>query len=120
MHVTLTKSFDFHAAHALGTFPQGHRCRQMHGHTFRVDVVVSGDVDPRKGYLVDFGEIRKLTDPIQAKLDHTTLNDIPGLEVPTAEMIAKWVYDQLAPNLPQLEAIRIHETPNNTAEYRGE
>lgn len=120
MKVSLTRRFEFHAAHALGTFPEGHKCRNLHGHTFKAEVVITGEVDPTRGYLIDFGEMKRLIRPLEEQLDHAMLNDIPGLEIPTAEMIAKWLYDQLDGELPHLDRVRVHETENNTAEYWGE
>ncbi len=120
MRISLTKSIDFEAAHWLPTFPEGHKCRRLHGHSFKVDVVVEGEVDPDKGYLIDFGEIKVLTAPIVDALDHRLLNDIDGLENPTAEMLAKWIYDRLAPDLPILKLVRVCETCTSAAEYAGE
>ncbi len=119
MQVELTKSFSFEAAHWLPTFPEGHKCRRLHGHSFHVDVVVAGPVDPAKGYLVDYGEIKAAIQPIERQLDHYLLNDIDGLENPTAEMLAKWIFDRLKPALPLLSCVRVHETCTTEATYRG-
>ncbi len=119
MRVALTKTFDFEAAHWLPTFPQGHKCRRLHGHSFHVDVIVEGEVPPEKGYLIDFGQIKDAIDPVRLQLDHYCLNDIEGLVNPTAEMLARWVYDRLKPALPLLAAIRVRETCTSAAEYRG-
>ncbi len=120
MRITLTKSFTFEAAHWLPTFPDGHKCRRMHGHSFRVDIVVEGDVPQDKGYLIDYGQIKDAAGPIVDELDHRLLNEIEGLENPTAELITKWVYDRLKPALPLLFEVRIHETCTTAAAYRGE
>lgn len=119
VRASLIKSFSFEAAHWLPTFPEGHKCRRLHGHSFRVDVEVTGDVLPEKGYLIDYGEIKKAVSPIREQLDHYLLNDIEGLENPTAEMIARWIYDRLKPMLPMLVAVQIHETCTSTARYEG-
>ncbi len=120
MRVSLTKTIDFEAAHWLPTFPDGHKCRRMHGHSFKVDIVVEGDVDPHKGYLLDFGEIKAALAPIHDALDHRLLNDIAGLENPTAELLAKWIWDRLKPTLPLLSLVRVRETCTSAAEYRGQ
>ena len=120
MHISLTKTIDFEAAHWLPTFPEGHKCRRLHGHSFKIDVVIEGEVDPAKGFLQDFGEVKDATGPIRKQLDHYCLNDIEGLGDPTAEMLAKWIYDRLKPNLPLLAAVRVRETCTSSAEYRGE
>ena len=120
MKVDLTKTFRFEAAHWLPTFPEGHKCRRLHGHSFRVDVVVRGDVPEPQGYLLDYGEIKKVIDPLEHQLDHHLLNEIEGLENPTAEQISKWIWDRIAPQLPLLVAVRVHETCTSACEYRGE
>lgn len=120
MNVSLVKSFTFEAAHWLPTFPDGHKCRRMHGHSFRVEVVVAGEVPPEKGYLIDYGEISAAVRPIEQALDHRVLNEIEGLEIPTSEVIARWVYDRLKPALPLLAEIVVHETCTSRCHYRGE
>jgi len=120
MHVSLVKSFTFEAAHWLPTFPDGHKCRRMHGHSFKVEVVVAGEVAPEKGYLIDYGEISAAVRPIEHALDHRVLNEIEGLEIPTSEVIAKWVFDRLKPTLPLLAEVVVHETCTSRCHYRGE
>ncbi|MCE9588898.1 MAG: 6-carboxytetrahydropterin synthase QueD [Planctomycetes bacterium] len=120
MRIALTKTFDFEAAHWLPTFPEGHKCRRMHGHSFKIDVVVEGEVDPAKGFLMDFGDIKAAITPIQNRLDHYLLNEIEGLSNPTAEMLAKWIFDRLRPTLPLLSSVRVRETCTSEAHYRGE
>ncbi len=119
MKIRLSKSFQFEAAHWLPTFPEGHKCRRMHGHSFRIDIVVAGEVDQEKGYLIDYGTIKQAAQPVIDRLDHYVLNEIEGLENPTAEMIAKWVFDHVSQHLPMLTAVRVHETCTTQAEYRG-
>ena len=119
MEITLTKSFTFDAAHWLPTFPEGHKCRRMHGHTFRAEVVVRGEVDTSTGYLVDYGELKAAIAPIEERLDHHVLNEVPGLENPTSENLSRWIYDQLRASLPLLSAVRVYETGSSSAEYRG-
>lgn len=120
MHVRLVKSFGFESAHWLPTFPEGHKCRRMHGHSFRVEVIVEGEVDPAKGYLIDFAEIRAAIDPIQKQLDHRVLNEVAGLEIPTSEVLAAWVYDRLRPALPILAEVVVHETCTSRCHYAGQ
>jgi len=119
MHISLTKSFTFESAHFLPCFPEGLKCRRMHGHSFKIDVVVAGEVDPEKGYLIDFAEVKAATSPVELALDHRVLNEIAGLENPTAEMLSKWIWDQLIGALPMLDCVRVHETCTSSAEYRG-
>lgn len=119
MHVRLAKSFTFEAAHFLPTFPEGHKCRRMHGHSFRIEVVVEGDVDSAKGYLVDYGDIKAAIAPIRAALDHRLLNDIDGLSNPTSEMIAAWIWSRLEESLPLLSEVIVHETCTSRCHYTG-
>ncbi|MDI9410088.1 MAG: 6-carboxytetrahydropterin synthase QueD [Bacteroidia bacterium] len=119
MRIRLAKSFSFEAAHFLPSFPEGHKCRRMHGHSFKVDVVVEGPLDPARGYLVDYGDIKRAVAPLHDELDHRLLNDLPGLANPTSEMLAVWVWDRLHPVLPMLAEVIVHETCTSRCEYRG-
>jgi 6-pyruvoyltetrahydropterin/6-carboxytetrahydropterin synthase len=119
MHVKLSKTFHFEAAHDLPTFPPGHKCRRLHGHSFRFDVIVEGSVDPAKGYLIDYGDIRTALKPIVAQLDHYYLNEIDGLSNPTSENLARWIFDKVKPALPLLASIIVYETCTSSCEYRG-
>jgi len=119
MRIRLAKSFSFEAAHFLPSFPEGHKCRRLHGHSFTVDVVVEGPLDPVRGYLVDYGDIKRAVAPLQDELDHRLLNDLPGLANPTSEMLAVWVWDRLHPVLPMLAEVIVHETCTSRCEYRG-
>ena len=119
MRVRLVKTFGFEAAHFLPSFPEGHKCRRMHGHSFKVDVVVEGEIPTGQSYLVDYGEVKAVIDPIEKRLDHVCLNDIAGLEDPTSEMIARWLWENLRPSLPLLVAIVVYETCTSRCEYSG-
>ncbi len=119
MQVELSKTFTFEAAHSLPTFPEGHKCRRLHGHSFKIEVRVAGEVDARQGYLVDYGDIKAACEPIRKQLDHYYLNDIDGLENPTAENLSRWVWQRLKPALPQLSAVIVYETCTSGCTYRG-
>src|SRR5213080_1256909 len=108
--VELVKDFRFEAAHWLPNVPEGHKCRRMHGHSFRGKVAVRGAVDPRIGWLIDFADLKRAVDPLISKLDHYLLNEVEGLENPTSEAIAVWMWQRLEPLLPQLHRITIEET----------
>jgi 6-pyruvoyltetrahydropterin/6-carboxytetrahydropterin synthase len=121
MRVELTRDFRFESAHRLPHVPADHKCFRMHGHSFRIEVLVAGEVDPRLGWLVDFGEIARLVEPIiREELDHRVLNDVPGLENPTSEVLAHWLWNRIRPLVPQLSAITVHETCTSRCTYRGE
>ncbi len=117
--VRLVKSFTFEAAHRLPNAPDGHRCARLHGHSFCVEVICEGDADPETGWLIDFGEVKRLFQPTLERLDHHYLNEIEGLENPTAENLARWIWGQLKAVLPQLSQITIAETCTSRCEYRG-
>lgn len=119
MKVRLSKSFTFEAAHSLPGFPEGHKCRRLHGHSFRVEVHVEGPLDPARGYLIDYGEIKAACEPLRARLDHYHLNEIDGLENPTSEMIARWIWRRLKPQLPLLAQVVVHETCDSRCEFSG-
>lgn len=119
MHVRLVKTFGFEAAHFLPSFPEGHKCRRMHGHSFSADVIVAGEIPDGQHHLIDYGVIGTAIEPLRATLDHHCLNEIEGLENPTSEMIARWLWERLVTTLPMLEEIRVRETCTSACEYRG-
>lgn len=114
------KEFTFEAAHLLPNVREGHKCRRLHGHSYRVKIFVEGELDPQLAWVVDFADIKKAFEPIRAQLDHYYLNDIEDLENPTAEAIAKWIWQRLAPELPILSKIEIGETCTSGCVYRGD
>ncbi len=118
--VELTKEFRFEAAHSLPNVPAGHKCGRMHGHSFRVEVTIRGAVDPRTGWLMDFGELKEKFRPLEEQLDHRLLNDVPGLENSTSENIARWIWKRLKPEVAVLFQITVHETCSSKCVYRGE
>jgi len=120
VNATITKSFRFEAAHWLPNVPAEHKCRRMHGHSYRVAVAVRGPVDPTTGWVMDFAQLAAAFDPLRAQLDHSTLNDLPGLANPTSENIARWIWDHIQPGLPLLAAVTVEENTSNRCEYRGE
>ena len=117
--VELVKDFRFEAAHYLPNVPEGHKCRRMHGHSFRGEVAVRGPVDPKIGWLIDFADLKKVVDPLVTRLDHYLLNEIDGLGNPTSESIAIWFWDRLHPQLPQLYRVTIEETCTSRCHYFG-
>jgi 6-pyruvoyltetrahydropterin/6-carboxytetrahydropterin synthase len=120
MVIIISKDFDFESAQSLPQFPPGHKCRSIHGHSFKVTISVRGLVDESTGILYDHGRISGAMRPIVDQLDHAYLNDIPGLENPTIELMARWLWEKLAPQLPGLFEIILHETPRARCIYRGE
>jgi len=118
--VELVKDFRFEAAHYLPNVPDGHKCRRMHGHSFRGEVAVRGEVDPKTGWLIDFADLKRAIDPLIARLDHYLLNEVEGLENPTSEALAMWFWERLAPALPLLYRITIEETCTTRCHYYGQ
>ncbi len=114
------KEFHFEAAHRLPNVPEGHKCARLHGHSFHVRLVLSGEVGETSGWVMDFGELKGVFAPLYDQLDHRYLNDIKGLENPTSENIARWIWTQLQPQLPQLSAVEIRETCTSGCIFRGE
>lgn len=114
------KTFTFDSAHRLVGVPEGHKCGRVHGHTFHVEIHVGGKVNQATGFVIDFADITQAFSPILNQLDHTYLNDIEGLENPTSENIARWIWVRLKPNLQGLSRIVIRETPNAGCCYEGE
>lgn len=114
------KEFTFEAAHRLPNVPEGHKCGRLHGHSYRVTLHVSGPVDEDLGWTIDFAEIKRAFKPIYERLDHHLLNEIDGLENPTCENLAKWIWKMLKPDLPLLSKVVTSETCTSGCVYRGE
>ena len=120
MDVELTKEYRFEAAHRLPNVPPGHKCARLHGHSFRVEVHVAGPVRAPEGWVMDFGDLKAAWEPLDEALDHRYLNELAGLENPTSEVLARWIWDRLAPALPGLSAVVVRETCTTGCVYRGE
>ncbi|MGA2780924.1 MAG: 6-carboxytetrahydropterin synthase QueD [Smithella sp.] len=114
------KIFKFDAAHRLPNVGQEHKCSQLHGHSFRVEIHIKGEVDPHSGWVMDFADITEAFKPLHDKLDHKYLNDIDGLDNPTSENIAKWIWKRLRPTLPQLSKVVVQESTESGCVYRGD
>jgi 6-pyruvoyltetrahydropterin/6-carboxytetrahydropterin synthase len=113
------KIFTLEAAHRLPNVPPGHKCARLHGHSFRIEIHVSGEKDPHSGWVMDFADIKAAFRPIHERLDHHYLNDVEGLENPTSERLAEWIWEQIKPRLPQLSRVVVHETCTCGAVYSG-
>lgn len=107
------KEFSFDSAHFLPNVPEGHKCKNMHGHTYRLKVFISGTPDPHLGWIMDFKELKDALSPVIDQLDHKLINDIPGLHNPTAENTTIWIWQQIKPVLPLLSRIELYETPTD-------
>jgi queuosine biosynthesis protein QueD len=117
----LVKEFTFEAAHKVACFANnGHKCGRLHGHSYRAQIEVSGDVNEQTGILIDFFELKEIWAEVAAPyLDHNYLNEVPGLEIPTAENITRWIFNNLKPRIPLLSAVYLYEGTSDMVEYRG-
>ncbi len=118
MQVQLCQKVRIEAAHHLPCAPEGHKCHHVHGHSYNIEIVVEGEVDPATGWLIDYADIKAAFEPLSQQLDHQNLNEVEGLENPTSENMARWIWERLAPKLPLAE-IRIDETSSSSCVYRG-
>jgi 6-pyruvoyltetrahydropterin/6-carboxytetrahydropterin synthase len=111
--------FHLQCARRLPALPESHPCSRLHGHSFRVEVSISGEIDPRSGWVLDFADIEAAWRPVHAALDHRYLNDIAGLENPTSENLAVWLWQQIRPALPGLSQVKVMETHDSGCVYSG-
>jgi len=118
--VDIFKIFTIEAAHRLPNLPENHKCRRLHGHSFHIEVHVSGPLTTTEGWVMDFADVSRAFSPIYDRLDHHYLNDIPGLENPTSEILARWIWRELKPALPSLSQVVIRETCTAGCIYRGD
>lgn len=118
MEIVLTRSFRLESARRLPRLPATHPCARVHGHSFVLELELAGPIDPELGWLIDYNDIAAAFEPLRQALDHRLLNEVEGLENPTSEHIARWVFDRLSPTLPALSAVTVMETPETRAIYR--
>ena len=120
MRVRLTHEFRIESAHSLPGVPEQHKCRRVHGHTFGIEIHVEGEVAPESGWLMDYADLHSAFDGVRDALDHRLLNEVEGLENPTSEHIARWIWRRLATRLPQLAEVVVRESPSTRCSYRGD
>ena len=113
------KEFTIEAAHQLPNVPAGHKCGRLHGHSFRIEVHVRGPVDPAMGWVIDFADIKSAFKPVEEAIDHRYLNEVAGLENPTSENLARWIWDRVLPALPMLSKVTVRETCTTGCAYEG-
>jgi len=118
--VELVKDFRFEAAHYLPNLPEAHKCRRTHGHSFRGEIAVRGPVDPEIGWVIDFADLKRAIQPVVDRLDHYLLNEVEGLQNPTSELLAVWIWEKLRSQLPGLARVTIEETCTSRCHYYGE
>src|ERR1700676_1555069 len=113
------KEFTIEAADLLPHVPEGHKCRRMHGHSFRIQIYVTGPIDPQLGWVMDFADLKAAFQPVEDAIDHRCLNDVAGLENPTSENLARWVWTHLETALPNLSKVIVRETCTSGCVYLG-
>lgn len=118
MRVELVKEYRFEAAHRLPRLPDGHKCKRLHGHSFRFEVRLAGEVDRETGFLIDFWDVDRAVAPMLERLDHHFLNEIDGLDNPTSEVLAMWIWRGIGDRLPLAE-IEVAETADSRCAVRG-
>lgn len=116
----LYKHFTFDSAHYLPNLPDGHGCKNLHGHTYHLTVFVADKILKEEGWVLDFRDLKAAVEPTIELIDHKLLNEIPGLQNPTSELLAIWLWDNIKPNLPALKKIELKETPSSGVIYEGE
>lgn len=114
------REFTFEAAHRLPFVPADHKCARLHGHSYRVQIRVRGQVGRESGWVIDFADIKDAFSPLHVQLDHYYLNEIEGLENPTSENLARWIWERLVASLPGLYEVVVCETCTSGCVYRGE
>lgn len=117
--VEIWRELAFEAAHRLPHVPEGHKCARLHGHSFRATVHVAAPIGEASGWVMDFADLAAVCEPVRTRLDHHLLNEVEGLANPTSEVLAVWIWDQLAPDLPGLTRVDVRETCTSGATYRG-
>ena len=115
---TIFKELTFDSAHFLPNVPEGHKCRNIHGHTYRLKVYINGPIDEHTGWVADFAELKKSVKSVIEEVDHKFLNNIDGLDNPTCELLARWLWQKIKPLVPGLSKIELHETPTSGVVYR--
>jgi 6-pyruvoyltetrahydropterin/6-carboxytetrahydropterin synthase len=114
------KEFAIEAAHWLPNVPAGHKCGRLHGHSFLFAIYVRGPLDPQLGWVIDFAEIKTAFNAIEERIDHRCLNEVEGLENPTSENLALWIWKELRSALPALSKVQVKETCTSGCVYTGE
>jgi 6-pyruvoyltetrahydropterin/6-carboxytetrahydropterin synthase len=114
------KEFSIEAAHWLPNVPEGHKCRRLHGHSFHIEIHVAGPLDEKLGWVMDFADLKAAFQPIEDQIDHRCLNDIAGLENPTSENLARWIWQHLKPELALFSKVVVRETCTSGCVYRGD
>ena len=117
MKFELKQHFQIESARFLPHLPESHPCSRVHGHSFKIILTLVGDLDPKIGWVIDYNDISERIKPLLQMIDHRVLNEVEGLENPTSELLAKWLYERALKVLPQLKRVTVAETPLTECTY---
>ena len=117
--MTIFKQFTFDSAHFLPMVPDTHKCKQIHGHTYKLTIFIDGPLDTVSGWVADFADVKRIVAAIVDKVDHKLLNNVEGLENPTCELLAVWLWEKIKTLIPMLKRIELYETPTSGVTYEG-
>lgn len=117
MKFELKQHFQIESARFLPQLPKSHPCARLHGHSFKIILTLTGDLDPNLGWVIDYNEIQAKMKPLLEQIDHRVLNEVEGLQNPTSELLAKWIFDRAQPALPMLVKVMVAETPSTECTY---
>lgn len=117
MKYELKQHFHIESARFLPHLPKSHPCANMHGHSFKIILQLKGELQPQVGWVMDYHEISLVMAPLLKQLDHKVLNEVPGLENPTSELLAKWIYEKARLSIPLLQSVTIMETTSTECKY---
>lgn len=120
MMMKLKQHFQIESARFLPHLASDHPCSRLHGHSFKIILSITGPVIPPKQWVMDYHEINLIVLPILKLIDHRVLNEVEGLENPTSEVLARWIYDKVKEKIPLLTSVNISETPTTECIYSGE
>ena len=117
MKLELRQHFQIESARFLPNLSASHPCHRMHGHSFKITLTLVGEADPKLGWVIDYHQIETAMRPLLSQLDHRVLNEVPGLENPTSEMLCVWLFERSQKLLPQLKKVTVAETANTECSY---
>ena len=117
MNFELKQHFQIESARFLPHLSKDHPCSRLHGHSFKIILTLQGPLDAKIGWVMDYNDITRIMKPLLDQIDHRTLNEVPGLDNPTSEHLARWIYDQALSSLPLLKQVAILETPMTECRY---
>lgn len=117
MNFELKQQFRIESARFLPNLPAGHPCARTHGHSFLITLRLIGPLDKQIGWVRDYHEIENLMKPVLNQLDHHLLNEVPGLENPTSEILCRWIFEKAQSVMPELAQVSVSETPNTECSF---